>query len=74
MGVDELSAHLLEKGFHLELVASFSRNRIDGATFIDLSEDDLKDLAPVIGDRVNIRKLLAKTREVNSTNVYYIEP
>ena len=42
-------------------MTSFSRNKISGATFLGLSKDDLKDL--VIGDRVNVRKLV-ETKEV----------
>lgn len=66
MGVDEFCDYLLEeKKFHSDVVTSFHRNRITGATFLGLSEDDLRDLVPVIGDRVTVRKLLVEMREVH---------
>ena len=73
MGIDEFCDYLLEeKEFHSDVVTSFSRNRISGATFMGLSEDDLKDLVPVIGDRVNVRKLLVEAREVQSFTCLWI--
>ena len=63
MGVDDFCDYL-EKGFHSDIVMSFHRNRMSGATFLELSEDDLKDLVPVIGDRVTVRRLLVELREV----------
>lgn len=52
---------MLEKnGFHL--LVAVETGLMEVATFIDLSEDDLEDLAPVVGDRVDIQKLLAKVR------------
>ena len=68
MGVDEFCDYLWEqKGFHSDIVTSFNRNRISGATFLDLNDEDLKDLVPVVGDRVNVRKLLIELREVQSS-------
>ena len=65
MGVDDVCDYLEEKGFHSDIVTSFHRNRMSGATFLELSEDDLKDLVPVIGDRVTVRSgLLVELREV----------
>ena len=73
MGVDEFCDYLLEqKGFHSDVVTNFNRNRISGATFLDLNDEDLKDLVPVIGDRVNVRKLLVESREVQSSSCMYI--
>lgn len=71
MEIDEFCDYLLkEKGFHSDVVTSFNRNRISGATFLDLSEEDLKDLVPVIGDRVDVRKLLVQLKEVKSSRLY----
>lgn len=68
MEVDEFCDYLMQdKGVHSEVVISFNRNRISGATFLELSEDDLRDLVPVIGDRVNVRKLLVEAREVQAS-------
>ena len=52
------SEFLVREGFHDDIVLAFSSNRVYGHTFVQLTEDDLKELLPVIGDRVRIRKLL----------------
>ena len=44
MGVDDFCDYLEEKGFHSDIVTSFHRNRMSGATFLELSKDDLKDM------------------------------
>ena len=62
---DEFCDYLLEqKGFRSDIVTSFNRNQISGATFLDLNDEDLKDLVPVVGDRVDVCKLLVESREV----------
>ena len=63
MGVDELSYLLETKRLHLHLVGSFSQNRIDEGLLSSIS-DNLENVAPVIGDRVDMHKLLVKVIEV----------
>jgi len=53
-------------GIRSEAVSAFQTNLINGVTFLSMSEDDIKDLLPVIGDRILIRNLLKKLREVDS--------
>ena len=60
----EFSEFLVKEGFHEDVVSAFSSNRICGLTFVQLTEDDLKEMLPVIGDRVRIRKLLSEIRKV----------
>lgn len=60
------SEFLIGEGFHDDVVAAFSSNRICGHTFVQLTEDDLKELLPVIGNRVRIRKLLNELHQVIS--------
>ena len=67
LNCDEFSEFLEAQGAHEDIVASFSTNRISGEAFLNLSEDDLKELLPVIGDRVYIRGLLRNARETTST-------
>ena len=57
--------HFLEaKGVYEDVVSTFVNNRICGRTFLTLTEDDLKELVPIIGDRVYIRELLQRERKV----------
>ena len=57
----EFSEYLTREGVHEEVIAIFSANRICGETFCDLTED-LKELLPVVGDRVRIRRLLKEAK------------
>ena len=60
------SEFLVREGFHNDIVSAFSSNRVCGQTFVQLTEDDLKELLPVIGDRVRIRKLLKEINQVRA--------
>lgn len=64
MNCTEFNEFLVKKGFHEDVVSSFYNNRICGATFSDLTEEDLKELLPVIGDRARVRRLLQEVKEV----------
>ena len=59
----ELSHYLLFNGMRQEIGEVFQANMINSDTF-SLSEEDLKELLPVIRDRALVRKLLKKLREV----------
>ena len=60
----EFSEYLRKRGLHDDLVESIVTNRIDSGTFLSLTENDLKELAPVIGDRVCLRKVLEEAIKV----------
>jgi len=61
----EISDYLGEKGVHCDLIESIIANRIDRGFLISLSESNLKELAPVIGDRICLRKILEEVRNVS---------
>lgn len=54
----EFGDYLLEEGFHEDIVSAFTKNRIRGEDFLEMTEEDLKELLPVVGDRIHVRKLL----------------
>ena len=56
--------YLLEKGLHEDVVATIISNRICSETFLALTESDLKELAPTIGDRIRLRNILEETQKV----------
>ena len=57
-------AHFLEtEGLHEDVISAFVNNRICRQTFLTLTEDDLKELVPVIGDRLRVR-VLQRERKV----------
>ena len=55
---------VLEKGLHEDVVATIISNKICSETFLNLTEIDLKELAPTIGDRIRLRNILEETRKV----------
>ena len=53
-------AHFLEtKGLHKDIVSVFVDNRICRQAFLALTED-LKELVPIIGNRVHVREILQR--------------
>ena len=72
-GCQELLDYLLSSGKRQEVAEAFQANMINGDAFLSLSEDDLKELLPVIGNRSLVRKLLKKLREVyKAIIIYYV--
>jgi len=66
----EFGDWLTEKGFHEDLVFSFVSQRISGKAFLLLSEDDVKELVPTIGDRTVVRDLLSKCKVHTHTHTH----
>ena len=65
MNCSEFPEFLTKQEFHEDVVSSgLSNNRVCGASFCDLTEEDLKELLPVIDDRVRVRRLLQEVMEV----------
>lgn len=55
---EEFGDFLLERGFHENVASLFVSQRVSGAGFLKISEDELKELIPIIGDRILVRELL----------------
>ena len=51
--MDELVDHLEAKGVSKGVTMNFRTNRVSGAAFLRLPEDDLRELAPLIGERTS---------------------
>ena len=51
LNVEEFADYLRGEGISSEVLSNFAINRISGTAFIKLTEDDLKDLIPIIGVR-----------------------
>ena len=62
---DDFADFLLERNFHEDLISLFVSQRITGTAFLRLSEEDLKELIPIIGDRVLVRELLRECQVLN---------
>jgi len=62
--VDELVDYLEVNWVSEGVVQNFEKNRVSGAAFLRLMEDDLRELAPLIGKRTSIRELLKHSKQV----------
>lgn len=61
---EELGDFLLFKGFRDDVAFAMVTNNVSGEVFLDLSEEDLKELIPIVGDRITVRKLIKELCEV----------
>ena len=61
---EELGHYLGEMGIHEDVVANIINNRVSVKLFLELSEDDLKELVLTVGDRITLRKVLKGARKV----------
>ena len=58
LNCEDFGDFLMKQGFHEDMVSAVTANRICGQTFIEMSDKDIKEVFPVIGDRIRVRKLL----------------
>ena len=62
---DEFGDFLSERGFHVDVISLFVDQHVSVAAFLKISEDDLKELIPIIGDRILIRELLRECQVIS---------
>ncbi len=62
--VEDVEEYLEDYGVSDDVVTNFRRNRVTGAAFLKLTEDDLRELVPLIGERTNLRDLLKQSKQV----------
>lgn len=62
LSVNDLAEYLRERGVRSGLVDIFKTNVVNGAAFLQLTEEDLKELVPLVGERVLIRQLLKQSQ------------
>lgn len=60
--IEVLGELMEEKGVSVSVVDAFAENFIDGPTFLMLTEEDLKSLIPLIGDRARVRMLISQAK------------
>ncbi len=61
----ELADFMLDNGISESVIDNFVTNKVTGECCIQLTEMEMKELAPKIGDRVKLRQLITKHKEVN---------
>lgn len=58
------SKYLLKNGFNRDIATSFLKHKICGCTFLAMRDDDLRDILPLVGDRIRMRKFLLKVSKL----------
>ena len=53
---EDFGAYLKDNGLHEDVISNVIFNRVTSSLFLDLVEDDLRELAPAVGDRIALRK------------------
>jgi len=62
---ESFADYLCRKGVRKDLVKATISNRVSSELFLSLMEEDLREPAPVIGDRVCLRNILEEVRKVS---------
>ena len=60
--VDELCNDYLADRVDEDVIATFRKHKISGAMFLSLEDEQLKELFPILGDRMAVKQLLKKIR------------
>ena len=69
-GIEELCEFLGSSGeISEDGIANFRTNRINGFTFFELNDTDLKELLPLLGDRKLIQRLITSYQPTISYNI-----
>ena len=64
LSVDDFGEYLRESGIDDDVAITFEQNKISGAAFLQLTEEDLKELVPLLGARLQVRQLLREAVQV----------
>lgn len=62
--VEDVEEYLEDKGISDDIVRNFRRNLVTGAAFLRLTEEDLRELVPLVGERTILRELLKQNKQV----------
>ena len=55
------------------MTSAITRNKIDGAALLELSDDHLSEIAPLIGDRIKLKRAIREAMLLSSSSsVLYI--
>ena len=60
MSVEELWHYLEEKNIEKPIRDNIRQHKIDGSMFVSLSDEELKELAPLLGDRLCLKRLISE--------------
>lgn len=53
-------------GISDSVLSAIAENKIDGETFLEIDEDSLREIAPLIGDRAKLKKIISQLRNAET--------
>ena len=62
MSKEQLYMYLEREGLDSDVIETLRSNKISGSSFLELASEHLKELFPVIGDRIAVHKFLEKIK------------
>lgn len=70
MNVEELCCYLQEELQGIDdVLDNIRKHKIDGQIFLQLNEEYLREVAPLLGDRIKLKMLITKARDPLSVSV-----
>ena len=70
--IEELCDFLSSSGkLSEDTIEKFRYNRINGSTFFELNEADLKELLPIVGDRKVVQRIIASYQPSLTVSEFY---
>lgn len=63
--MSEFQDFLIQISIPSHIAANFFGNEVSGQVFLKLTEDDIKELVPVIGIRPKVRDIIEECRKVS---------
>lgn len=63
--VDELCTYLEKENFSADVIEAFYENEVNGSLFLDLSEENMKEVSPTLRERIRLRKLQKTQAQVH---------
>ena len=60
---EDFTSYLERQGLSSDIVDVITKNRLTAATFLELSSEHLKELFPIVGDRISVSKLLQDIKQ-----------
>ena len=71
--IEQFCELLLEKGFSQQVTSNFRENGIDGSLFAEMTEDELKEVASMLADRIKLRKMKLQATAETLEKVSFVE-
>lgn len=63
LSIQQLSEFLAGKNVSSTVIEAFARNKINGDLFLEMRESDVNEMAPLLADRLMLRRLIEEFKK-----------